>query len=97
MATYDYGDLVHCRGVFTTSAGVATDPTAVLFDYKTPAGVKTTLTYGVDASLVKSATGDYYVDVNANAAGTWYYRFYSTGTGQSASEDSFCVNPTNLP
>lgn len=91
MNAYDNGDLVRCTGTWTDAAGTAQDPTAVLFKYKTPAGVTTMLTYGVDVALVKQATGIYYVDVNANAAGVWKYRFYSTGTGQAAAEASFRV------
>jgi hypothetical protein len=93
---YDKGDLVRITGTFTTAAGVATDPTAVLFSIKNPAGTTTTYTYGTDAQLVKSTTGIYYVDVNVNAVGTWYYKFYSTGTGQSASEGLFFVPPTQF-
>lgn len=88
---FQVGDLVRVTGTFTTLAGAATDPTNVYFSFKTPAGTTTTYTYGVDAALVKSSTGIYYVDVNVTAAGNWYYRFYSTGTGQTADESYFAV------
>ena len=91
---YHVGDLVRCTGTFATAAGVATDPSAVICKVETPDGAETTYTYGVDAALVKAATGVYYVDVNATQAGTWHYRFYSTGTGQAASEQSFWVQPS---
>jgi hypothetical protein len=93
---FEKGDLVRVTGTFTTPAGVATDPTAVLFSYQNPAGTTTTLTYGVDAALVKSSTGVYYVDVNASTEGVWYYRFYSTGTGQTADEGTFTVKVSNF-
>lgn len=89
--TYDLGDLVRITGTFTTAAGVATDPTAVLCTYTDPSGDATTLTYGTDVALVKSSTGVYYVDVNADEQGVWEYRFYATGTGQAADEGSFIV------
>lgn len=92
--TYDLGDLVRCDTSdtpFTNTAGTVIDPAAVFFKVKDPNGTVTTYTYGVDAALVKSAVGTYYVDVNANVAGTWYYRFYSTGSGQAADENSFTV------
>jgi len=95
MDTYDLGDLVRCSGAFTNSSGTAIDPTSVYFAYKNPAGTLTTLEYGVDGALVKDSTGNYHVDVSAASAGTWFYRFYSTGTGQAADEGSFYVNPTN--
>lgn len=91
MNSYHVGDKVRCTGTFETAAGTDTDPSAVLFKVETPSGTQTTYTYGTDAELVKSATGIYYVDVNCTEAGTWHYRFYSTGTGQAASEESFKV------
>jgi hypothetical protein len=94
--TYDYGDLVRVTGTFTTAAGVATDPTAVLCKVRNPAGTVTTLTYGTDAALVKSGTGVYYTDVSASAAGIWHYRFYSTGTGQAANETYFQVGASEF-
>lgn len=87
--TYDYGDLVRVIGTFTDAAGAATDPTAVLCKVRDPSGNVTTLTYGTDTALVKSATGMYYTDINVDEVGTWHYRFYSTGTGQAAGESMF--------
>ena len=96
MATdrFDKGDLVRCTGTFTDSAGDATDPAAVFFQFTNPAGTQTEYEYGADAELVKSATGIYYVDVDVSSAGRWYYRFYSTGTGQAADEQLFDVEET---
>lgn len=96
MNQYSKGDLVRCSASFATSAGAATDPTAVLAQVRNPAGTTTTYTYGTDAELVKVSTGNYYVDVNANQVGTWHYRFYSTGTGQAADEGSFKVKDSNF-
>ena len=94
--TYDVGDLVRVTGTFTNSAGAAADPTAVLFKYKDPSGNKTTLTYGTDVSVVKSSTGVYYVDVNVDEIGYWYYRWQATGTGQSAGESYFIAQAPRL-
>lgn len=88
---YDKGDVVRCSGAFTDSDGVAQDPAAVFCEYRDPSGNVTDLEYGVDGELVKSAVGSYYVDVDADEVGFWYYRFYSTGTGQAADEDVFRV------
>lgn len=73
---YELGDLVRCSGAFTDSNGTATDPSAVLFDWRRPDNVKATYTYGTDAQLVKDSTGNYHVDLDADLVGTWYYRFY---------------------
>lgn len=93
---YQKGDLVRATGTFSDSDGVAQDPTAVFCKYTNPAGTTTTLEYGVDAALVKSATGIYYVDVDASTAGAWRYRFYATGTGQSAAEAFFRVEASKF-
>lgn len=90
---YDIGDLVRCTGTFA-SAGANVNPDAIMFKVKTPAGVVTTYTYGTDTALVREATGIYHVDVNATDAGEYVYRFWSTGTGQAASEGKFFVRST---
>lgn len=89
--TYQKGDLVRCSAAFTNSAGSAVDPAAVRCQYKDPSGNTTSLLYGTDAALVKDSTGNYHADVDADEAGKWYYRFYSTGSGQAADEDTFTV------
>ena len=84
--TYDIGDLVRVTGTFTNAAGTATDPAVVKFSYRDPSENITTLTYGTDAAVVKSATGIYYSDVSIDEAGVWWFRWFSTGTGQAAGE-----------
>jgi len=96
MDYFDKGDLVRCSGAFTDSDGTATDPAAVLFKVRNPNGSTTAYTYGVDDELVKDSTGNYHVDVNANVAGLWVYRFYSTGSGQAADEGRFRVDDGEL-
>ena len=90
---YDIGDLVRCTGTFASS-GTNVNPDAIMFKVKTPAGVVTTLTYGTDAALVRDSTGVYHVDVSVAEAGEYVYRFWSTGTGQAASEGQFVVKAT---
>lgn len=78
-------------GTFTNAAGAATDPTSVFFAYKDPSGTVTTNTYGVDPQPAKSGTGVYTYDIQADASGTYSYRFYSTGTGKAATEQMFTI------
>ncbi len=80
---------MRCTGTFTDSAGTATDPAAIFGQVKDPSGNITSYEYGVDAELVKSATGIYYFDVDVDEPGDWWYRFYSTGSGQAAGETQF--------
>lgn len=89
--TYDIGDLARVSAAFTNSAGAAVDPTAVLCAYRDPSGNVATLTYGTDAALVRDSAGNYHVDISIDEAGSWFYRFYSTGTGQASEEQSFLV------
>jgi hypothetical protein len=81
--TYDVGDLARITAEFTSSAGIAIDPTALYCVHTDPSGNATTLTYGVDAALVKDDVGKYHVDISVDEAGTWLYNWYSTGTGQA--------------
>jgi len=87
--TYDLGDGITFTATFTVS-GANTDPTTVLFKITTPDGVTTTYTYGVDAELVKSATGIYYVDYVTAQSGEHKYRFAGTGV-PAATENIFNV------
>lgn len=88
---YDRGDLVRCSGVFTNITGAAIDPSVVNISVKTPEGVISTRTFGTHAEVIKVSTGSYHLDVDANESGTWYFRWHSTGVGQSAAESAFIV------
>lgn len=88
---YDLGELVRCTGTFTDIDGNAQDPESVFAEILDPSGNEDEYEYGVDAELVKSATGVYYVDVDADEVGWWSYRVYSTGSGQAAAESKFLV------
>lgn len=90
---FDIGDLVRASAAFSDSAGTAIDPTAVYLKYVTPAGVTTTLTYGVDVELVRDSAGNYHADISATDDGAWHYRWYSTGSGQASEEHWFRVRP----
>lgn len=90
---YHLGDLVRVTAAFTNTAGTATDPDVVKLTYRDPSGTETTLLYGTDAALVKDSTGNYHVDIDANDDGVWYYRWWATGTGQSAESAKFIVHP----
>jgi uncharacterized protein YfaS (alpha-2-macroglobulin family) len=96
MSDFVLGELVRVSGAFTNAAGAAADPTAVRMKYKDPEGAITSLLYGTDVALVKDTTGSYHVDIDANQPGTWNWRFYATGTGQTADEGSFTVSESEF-
>lgn len=91
--SYDKGDLVRIKAEFRDpeNGDALVDPTSVTFKVKDPAGTTTTYVYGTAAQLVKDSMGKYHVDVNANAQGSWRYRFESTGNYQAAQEGTFTV------
>lgn len=90
---YHLGDLVRVSGVFTNAVGTAVNPTVVNLSFRNPSGNETTYIYGTDAALVKDSTGNYHVDIDADEAGIWHYRWWSTGTGQAAEAVKFIVHP----
>ena len=90
--THDLGALVKVTGIFTDEEGDSLDPTAVKMSWRTPAGVNTTKVYVTDAEVVKEEPGEYYVLLDANESGLWYYRWWSTGTGQAAKEFQYSIN-----
>jgi len=96
MSEFVKGELVRVSGAFTNAVGAAADPTAVLFKYMDPEGTVIPLTYGVDAALVRDSLGNFHVDINASQSGTWKWRFYATGTGQTAEEGSFTVSESDF-
>ena len=94
--SYQVGDLVRATGTFTNAALAPIDPSAVFGQYRDPSGNTTTLTYGVDAALVRDSQGIYHIDIKVDEPRNWHYRFYSTGTGQAANEASFHVVGTEF-
>lgn len=88
---YDYGDLVRVSGHFTDANGDDVDPTVVMLTFVEPGVAAVTYTFGVDADLVRDSAGHYHVDLDADTAGRWRYRWFSTGTGQAAGETFFDV------
>jgi len=96
----DIGDRLRVRGVWADAASVPVDPTKVEFYFKTPAGVETKYTYPnvipADAALVRDGVGLYHVDLSLATAGTWWYRWDSTGNIQLAEERTFYVGPSRF-
>ena len=90
---YDQGGKVRVTGTFTDpfNGDAAIDPTAVYISIRNPSGTVTTYQYGVEADVKRSGAGVYYYDIDVSSGGKWYYRWWSTGTGQAAEEGDFLV------
>lgn len=65
------------------------DPDNVYLEYTVPGEDLATLQYGVDAELVKSSTGLYYADIDADVVGTYLLRAYGTGAAKASCLHSF--------
>jgi hypothetical protein len=94
MARYDIGDTVRVTGTFTDATDSLRDPTAINLTIRSPNGRVTNITYAA-GQIIKSGTGVYYYDVDANEPGRWFYRFWSTGSYKAAGEESFLIRDAN--
>lgn len=91
------GVAVYVSTTFTNTAGVLVDPTGVVFKWKIKNGSATTLTYGVDAALVKDTTGVYHVTFTPSTAGIYYIQWTTTGTDLvSAWEGTVVITESNF-
>lgn len=91
---YDIGQLVPISALFEDADGVDTDPSTVTLEVLDPAGNTRTYLYGASPTeVIRDSAGNYHVDVEADQAGDWFYKWSSTGSGQAAQEGQFMVAP----
>lgn len=76
---YDYGDQIPVKAEFTVD-GAYVDPATIILKVRKPDKSTVTYTYGIDAAVIKSAVGKYYLDLLLNQEGDWYYRWEVTGS-----------------
>lgn len=67
-------------------AGTDTDPTTTTFRYLEPDGTENALAYGIDAEVIRDATGRFHVDIRLEKSGVYYVRWVGTGSAAAASE-----------
>lgn len=95
MNTYDIGDKVVMRAEFRDVNKDFMDPDVVNFSYRKPDRTKTNLSYIYgyigEGGVIRIDTGIYEVTLPITQSGSWFYRFYATGAGQSAGEGQFKV------
>lgn len=94
---YDQGQQVRVLAHFknpNTKAFI--DPATVKFKIKNPAGETTAHEFNDDLAITKESTGKYYIDIDANQPGFWYYRFWSEGSGIAAYQGVFRVRTSNV-
>lgn len=90
--THDRGDLVRVTGSFTDpDTGDAIDPEVVNVTITNPNGSETQYVFGVNDGVANPEVGEYSFDIDVQIAGRWYYRWWSSGTGQAAQKKWFNV------
>lgn len=92
---FDVGSRVRWPVTFRV-AGVLTDPTTITAKYQKPDGTEVSKIYGTDVEVVKVSAGEYYIDIDVTAAGTWYARWNGTGACVAAIERSFVAKSTQF-
>lgn len=96
VAKYDVGDRVRVHVEFRNDEGVAADPTGVTIRQKAPDGTVTSYIAGEAEEVVHLGTGSYYLDIDVDAAGQWYYRAEGTGAVTAAAEGEFVARATQF-
>jgi len=94
VSVYQKGDLVRVSATFTDVDGNAIDPDTVAINVTSPDGVTDAVDYASSPSeLIRTATGSYYYQVDADQVGDWHYAWVSTGIGQATQIGEFVVEP----
>lgn len=86
------GDTVRLAVNWQNEDGTDIDPaTDVTLKTRSPSGITTTYVY-TDADITKADTGDYYIDIEPDESGRWFYRWAATGFGTNkVLEGSFVI------
>ena len=90
-------DLVRISASFSNLEEVAVDPDTITLEVMDPSG--NIDSYHFESSptdIVKSATGSYHKDIEADEAGDWHYWWQSTGSGEGTQSGQFVVEPTHF-
>lgn len=86
MSSFDLGDVVVLN--FTVSVGtVLTDPTAITLTITLPDNTT------VSPTPIRDSVGTFHYNYTPAAAGVFFYRWVTTGVGQSSEDGSFTVKP----
>lgn len=93
MSEINPGATVRISATFKNADGQAADPTTVVFTSKLD--TETSLTYGVDAAVIKDSVGNYHIDYTVPAITAHKqliaYRWVGTGAVIAAGEGAFLV------
>lgn len=94
---YDKGDKIRLHARFTVD-GDLRDPDTITLKTKDPDETEASYTYA-HGDIIRGSQGYYYYDLIISkdiTAGSWHYRFESTGQVNSAAEKTFIVYPSHF-
>lgn len=98
LPLFDFGATARFDLTVTdVTTGALLDPSTLVLTLMNPAGLTTTLTYGTDTAVTKSATGTYAIETIVNVAGGWTYKITATGpaaTGVKSGSFWVALDPT---
>jgi hypothetical protein len=96
--SYDLNDTARLSVNFKVN-GVLTNPTAITATVRKPSGTTTVYTTATSPAIVNDGTGLYHLDITADQARQWAYKFVGTGTAADTGPGVFYTrpDPTNTP
>ena len=92
MSNFIVGDVARLSVSILDVAGVPSDPTSLSLVIQAPDGTSTTHT----SDIVKDSVGKYHFDLPLDLAGSYGYRWQSSGENQGVSEGGLYVYPQRV-
>ena len=95
MNQYSKGSNVRMKGIITeVETGYLVDPTELFLHVRSPNETVVTYNYNGGAGLInRQSSGTYYMDYVPDDEGIWFYHYFASGTGASASQSRFEILP----
>jgi hypothetical protein len=99
MNEYPFGQAVRLSASFANAAGVATNPTTVVFQVglrlvnPPPDPTATDAIFGIDSAVTNPVVGTFFYDLLPTQSGNYIARVEGTGAVQAAQVSQFRVLP----
>lgn len=82
--------------IIAPDTGLPVDPTGVLLKIRKPDATLVTFIYGINQEIIKTITGNYYMDVVCDQAGKWTWRWEAITPNAGASEGELLVMASHV-
>ena len=92
MDNLTVGDVARLSVEITNISGVLADPSTILLYIKLPSSAAESHT----SDIVKDAVGKYHFDLPLNVAGSYGFRWQTTGANQGVTEGGLYVYPQRV-